>query len=53
MDEKQNSKKVCTIIIFLDSCASASTLRKDIIEEYQKIIKQKKNKWYTMSPILR
>ena len=48
LDENKNSK-VLTIKILLDSSASASIVRKDILYERFKIRKDKKNKWSTMS----
>ena len=47
-NENKNSK-VCTIKILLDSGASASIVRKDILHERHKILKDKKNKWSTMA----
>ena len=41
MDENWNSK-VCTIKILLDSGAGASIVRKDILHERHRILKQKK-----------
>ena len=47
-DENKNSK-VCTIKIILDSGASASIVRKDVLRERHKILKDNKNKWSTMA----
>ena len=47
-DENTNSK-VCTIKILLDSGASTSIVRKDVLQECHKIFKNKKNKWSTMA----
>ena len=47
-DENKNSK-VCTFKILLDSGASASIVRKDMLCERHKILKDKKNKWSTMA----
>ena len=41
MDENQNAK-VCTIKILLDSNAKASIVRKDVLHERHKILKQKR-----------
>ena len=49
-DENKNSK-VCTIEIFLDSCASASIVWKDVLHICHKILKGKKNKWSNMAEI--
>ena len=46
--ENKNSK-VCNIKILLDSGASVPIVRKTIIHEYHKILKDKKNKWSTMT----
>ena len=43
LDENKNSK-VRTIKILSDSGASASTVRKDVLHEHHKILKDKKNK---------
>ena len=48
MDENKNSK-VRTIKILLDSGASASIVRKDVLHVRHKILKDKKNKWSTMA----
>ena len=48
MDENLNSK-VLTIKILLDSAASASIVRKDVLYVRLKIHKDKKNKWSTMA----
>ena len=50
LDENKNSK-VCAIRILLDSGASASIVRKDILHERHKMLKDKKNKWSTMTVI--
>ena len=47
-DENKNSK-VRTIKILLDSGASASIVRKDVLHVRHKILKDKKNKWSTMA----
>ena len=47
-DENKNSK-VRTIIILLDSGASTSIVRKDVLHVRHKILKDKKNKWSTMA----
>ena len=48
MDENKNSK-VGTIKILLDNGASASIVRKDVLYERHKILKDKRNKWSTMA----
>ena len=48
LDENKNSK-VCTIKILLDSGASASTVRRDVLYKRHKILKDKKNKRSTMA----
>ena len=48
MDENKNSK-VCTVKILLDSGASASIVRNDVLYERHKILKDKTNKWSTMA----
>ena len=50
-DENENSK-VSTIKILLDSGASASIVRKDVLYVQLKILKDKKNKWSTMAGTL-
>ena len=47
-DEKINSK-VHTLKILLDSGASASFVRKDVLCKRHRIIEDKKNKWLTMA----
>ena len=47
-DENINSK-VHTIKILLDSSASVSIARKDVLYERHSILNQKKNKWSTMA----
>ena len=47
-DENKNSK-VRTIKILLDSGACASIVCKDVLYERHKILKDKKNKWSTMT----
>ena len=47
-DENRNSK-VCTITILLDSGASASIARKDVLYERHTVLKDKKNKWSTLA----
>ena len=47
-DENKNSK-LRTIKILLDSGASASIVRKDVLHVHHKILKDKKNKWSTMA----
>ena len=47
-DDNKNSK-VHTIKILLDSGASASIVRKDVLYERHRIHKDKKNKWSTMA----
>ena len=50
LDENRNSKEH-TIKILLDSGASTSIVRKDILYKRHKILKDKKNKWSTMAGI--
>ena len=50
LDKNKNSK-VRTIKILLDSGASASIVRKDVLHVRHKILKDKKNKWSTMAGI--
>ena len=47
-DENRNSK-VCAVKILLDSGANASIVRKDVLHELNKILKDKKNKLSTMA----
>ena len=47
--KEDNNSKVRTINILLDSGASASIVRKDVIYECHRIIKDKPNKWSTMA----
>ena len=47
LDENKNSK-ARTIKMLVDSGASASIIRKDVLYERHKILKDKKNKWSTM-----
>ena len=47
--DENRSSKVCPIKILLDSDVSASIVRKDILYERHKILKDKKNKWSTMA----
>ena len=47
-DDNKNSK-ICPIEILLDSGANGSIVRKDILHERRKILKQKRNKWSTMA----
>ena len=46
------NSKVSTIKISLDSGASASTVRRDVLQERHKILKEKKTKWSTMAGII-
>ena len=46
-DENKKSN-VHTIRVLLDSGASALIIRKDVLHERHKILKDKKNKWSTM-----
>ena len=48
LDENKNSK-VHTIKILSDSGASALIVRKDVLYERHRILKDKKNKWSTMA----
>ena len=48
LDETKNYK-VRTIKILLDSSASASIIHKDVLYERHNILKDKKNKWSTMT----
>ena len=47
-DENKNSK-LCTIKILLDSGTSALIVRKEVLHERHKILKDKKNIWSTMA----
>ena len=44
LDENENSK-LHTVKILLDSGASASIIRKDVLYKQHKTVKDKKNKW--------
>ena len=46
--DKNKFSKVRTIKILLDIGASASIVRKDVLHERNKTLKEKKNKWPTM-----
>ena len=48
MDENTNSK-LCTIKILLQGGTSASIIRKDVLYKRHRILKDKKNKWSTIS----
>ena len=48
MDENRNSK-VHTIKMLLDSDASESIVRKDVLYKRHKTFKDKKNKWSTVT----
>ena len=48
LDENKNTT-VHAIKILFDSSDSASTVRKDVLYERHKIIKDKKNKWSTIT----
>ena len=50
LDQKKNSK-VHTINILLESGASESIIRKNVLYKRHKILKDKKNKWSTMAGI--
>ena len=47
-DESRNSE-VCTIKILLDSGVSALIVRKDVLYKHHKILKDRKNKLYTIA----
>ena len=49
---KNKNSNVHTIKIVLDSGASASIVRKDILYKHHRIIKDKKNKWSTLGGLL-
>ena len=46
--DKNRNSKVCTIETLLDSGASASIVRKDVLYKRHKILKDKKNEWSTI-----
>ena len=47
--DKNENSKVLAIKIILDSGARESIVRKDVLYERHKIVKDKKNKWLTMT----
>ena len=46
---RNRNSKVCTIIILLDSDASALIICNDVLYECHKILKDEKNRWSTMA----